>query len=119
MRRTSPALFALLGSIAAAADDGGEQETPERTPLQTVVPQYPESALRDRLEGEVQVCYHIDRRGRPYRIAVRQSTHRIFERPSIRAVSASSWAPLAMEHELPASKVCRSFFFRLMPVQEP
>ncbi len=117
--RTSPVLFALLGGIAGAADDGSEAETPERTPLQTVVPQYPEDALRDRLEGEVQVCYHVDRRGRPYRIAVRKSTHRIFERPAIHAVRASSWAPLAKDEDLPAIKACRSFFFRLMPVQEP
>jgi TonB family protein len=108
----------LLSGIAAASDVTVKQEPAERTPLRTIVPVYPEDAFRDRLEGEVQVCYHIDRRGRPYRVGVRSSTHRIFERPAIEAVRDSTWIPLDAWQDLPAIKMCRRFFFRLRSVQD-
>ncbi len=91
-------------------------ENLDRTPTHTVVPEYPHVAMRDRIEGEVQVCYHIDRRGRPYRVAVRQSTHRVFERPARRAVRASTWEPLADGEEASNVKTCRTFTFELTPV---
>ena len=81
----------LAGLLAAAWPAPAEEALLERVPLKTAVPEYPDAALRDRVEGEVQVCFEVDRRGRPWRIAVRSSTHRIFERPSIRAVRASSY----------------------------
>jgi TonB family protein len=115
-------VLVLLFGIASAAEESKPQEPQEpaeRIPLQTTMPQYPEDAFRERLEGEVQVCYHIDRRGRPYRIAVRRSTHRLFERPAIEAVRSSTWVPLSAGQELPAIKSCRRFSFRLTPVQEP
>lgn len=90
-------------------------ENTDRVPLHTVAPAYPRVARRDRVEGVVQVCYHIDRKGRPYRIAVRHSTHRMFERPAIRAVRASTYKPLAAEEETPAIKACRTFRFELAP----
>lgn len=105
-------LALLLAGGPAVADD----PEPDRTPLQTVVPVYPESARRDRLEGEVQVCFHVDRDGRPYRIAVRTSSHRVFERPSIDAVRASTYVPLDPGQKLPAIKTCRTFRFRLTAV---
>lgn len=118
----SSLLFSLLLAASAAADEGHVEERAdehvERTPLQTVVPVYPEKARRERIEGEVQVCYHIDKQGRPYRIAVRNSTHRIFERPSIVAVRASSYAPLAPGEKNPGIKSCRTFRFALEPVQD-
>ncbi len=86
-----------------------------RTPILTVAPNYPRKARRDRIEGEVQVCFDIDRSGRPHRIAVRNSTNRAFEKPSIEAVRASSFRPLG-DDELPiAIKFCRTFFFSLEP----
>ena len=94
-------VVAMLLSLAASQAFANEttyarfiDENLERTPSHTVVPEYPHVAMRDRIEGEVQVCYHIDRRGRPYRVAVRSSTHRVFERPARRAVRASTWEPL-------------------------
>ena len=87
-----------------------------RIPQNTVAPVYPAVARRDRVEGDVQVCFHVDREGRPFRIAVRTSTNRVFERPSIRAVRASRYQPIADEEEVPAIKTCRTFRFRLESV---
>lgn len=85
----------------------------ERVPLHTVVPKYPPDARRDRIEGEVEVCFNVDRQGRPYRIAVRRSTHRVFEKPSIRAVRASRYQALKRSEPVPAIKTCRTFSFAL------
>lgn len=90
----------------------------ERIPLHTVAPAYPQKARRDRIEGEVQVCFDIDRKGRTRRIAVRRSSHRLFERPSIRAVRASTFRPLQDDAVLPAIKSCRTFVFALQPVEK-
>jgi len=109
-------LAALLAAAAAAADspekhldDGGH----ERVPLNTVAPAYPEVARRDRVEGDVQVCFNVDREGRPYRIAVRSSTNRAFEKPAIRAIRASRYQPVPEGREVPSIKTCRTFRFRL------
>ena len=87
--------------------------TGDRIPANTVAPVYPNIARRDRIEGDVQVCFHVDREGRPYRIAVRTSTNRVFEKPSIRAIRASRYHPIPDEIEVPAIKTCRTFRFRL------
>jgi TonB family protein len=89
----------------------------ERVPLHTVVPAYPAAALRDRIEGDVQVCFNVDRKGKPYRIAVRKSTHRVFEKPSRRAVRASSYRPLGEGEKDSGIKTCRTFRFRLDPIE--
>ena len=89
-----------------------------RIPLHTIVPVYPEKARRDRIEGEVQVCFDVDRSGRTRRVAVRRSTHRIFERPSIRAVKASTFRPLKDAQDLQSIKSCRTFEFSLQPVEK-
>jgi len=101
---------------------GDDQESPpgtadtERTPLHTVIPEYPKIARRDRIEGEVQVCFDITREGKTRRIAVRKSTHRLFEKPAIRAVRASFYAAIPRDLEVPAIKACRTFRFTLEPV---
>jgi TonB family protein len=88
----------------------------DRMPLQTVVPVYPERALRDRVQGDVEVCFNVDREGRTSRISVRQSSHRMFEKPSTLAVRASSYVPLKEHEILSGIKTCRIFRFRLDPV---
>ena len=106
----------LLAVGAANGDDGpthAEDGSHERVPLNTVAPAYPEVARRDRIEGDVQVCFNVDRKGRPYRIAVRSSTNRVFERPAIRAIRASRYQPVPKDREVPAIKTCRTFRFRL------
>jgi TonB family protein len=108
-----------IAAVAAADPDAATEyfdDNTDRVPLHTVMPGYPHEARRDRIEGEVQVCFHIDRRGRPYRIAARHSTHRIFEKPARRAVRRSTWLPLAAGAKVPGIKACRTFQFRLAPL---
>lgn len=88
----------------------------ERVPLHTVVPVYPKRALQDRIQGDVEVCFHVDREGRTSRIAVRRSSHRMFEKPAIQAVKASSYQPLSEDEVMSGIKTCRTFRFRLDPV---
>jgi len=119
MKRTARyGLFAatILAAGVAAADarvthleDGNH----ERVPLNTVAPAYPEVARRDRIEGDVQLCFNVDREGRPYRIAVRSSTNRVFEKPAIRAIRASRYQSVPKDREVPGIKTCRTFRFRL------
>lgn len=89
----------------------------DRIPSHTVAPEYPRKARRDRVEGEVQVCFEVNREGRTRRIAVRTSTHRAFEKPSIKAVRASSFRPVGKDEPLQAMKSCRTFIFSLEPVE--
>ena len=102
--------------LPAAATEVFETATTDRKPAHTVVPDYPEIARRDRIEGEVQVCFEITREGRTRRVAVRRSTHRIFEKPSRRAVKQSTYVPLPKDAEVPVIKACRTFRFSLEPV---
>jgi len=88
-----------------------------RIPSHTVAPEYPREARRDRVEGEVQVCFEVDRKGRTRRIAVRTSTHRAFEKPSIKAVRASTFWPVGKDEPLPVMKSCRTFIFSLEPLE--
>lgn len=107
----------LLLAAAVAADEPRvtylRDATNNRVPLNTVAPVYPTIARRDRVEGDVQVCFNVDRDGRPFRIAVRSSTDRVFERPSIRAIRASRYVSLPEHQEVPGIKTCRTFRFRL------
>ena len=89
---------------------------PDRVPLQTIIPEYPPGARRDRVEGTVQVCFNISRDGYPRRIAVRHSTDRQFEKVAMKAVRRSTWKPLAPGQELSGIKACRTFRFSLVPV---
>ena len=122
---TTRSLFLVLLLIAPAATVAEEMPLArvidsniERIPLQTIVPEYPRKARRDRVEGKVEVCFEINREGRPRRVAVRNSTNRAFERPSIRAVRASSFRPLEEGQSLQSIKSCRTFIFSLEPVEE-
>ncbi|MCP4302886.1 MAG: energy transducer TonB [Gammaproteobacteria bacterium] len=111
------ALACLFAATAFADDVRGPQPVDiERMPSLTVMPDYPEIARRDRIEGEVQVCFEITRDGRTRRIAVRKSTHRLFEKPAIRAVRASTYVPLSKDAALSGIKACRTFRFTLEPV---
>ena len=89
--------------------------TPDRKPFHGGT-YYPKKARRDRIEGEVQVCFEITRNGRTRRIAVRKSTHRVFEKPAIRAVRASTYEPLPDDAAMSGIKSCRTFRFTLEPV---
>ena len=111
------AVLSWLGASSYAADDARithlEGDSQDRVPLNTVAPAYPDAARRDRIEGDVQVCFNVDREGRPDRIAVRTSTNRVFEKPAIRAIRASRYQPVPDGKAVPAIKTCRTFRFRL------
>jgi TonB family protein len=94
------------------------ESSTNRIPAHTVAPEYPRKARRDRIEGQVQVCFDVDRDGRTRRIAVRNSTHRAFEKPSIKAVRASTFRSIGSEEPVPTMKSCRTFIFSLEPVEE-
>lgn len=108
-------LIACFG-LPAAAGEVIETATTDRKPAHTVVPEFPELARRDRIEGEVQVCFEITREGRTRRVAVRNSTHRIFEKPARRAVRQSTYVQLPKDADVPTIKACRTFRFSLQPV---
>lgn len=110
-------LLCVLASPLLA--DGGVEPIDTnygRQPVNTVVPEYPAKARRERIEGEVQVCFDITREGYPRRIAVRRSTHRFFEKVARDAVRRSTWQPVPSGQDLPAIKACRTFRFALVPV---
>ena len=118
--RSNVVLLLMAASITALADEveslDSSTESGERAPLHTVVPAYPEKARRARVEGEVEVCFNVSREGKTSRIAVRRSTNRVFERPSIAAVRASTYKPLPADKKLTGIKTCRTFRFFLSPV---
>ena len=117
MLATSVALMLLATDPAASVDGVSRMDSAtDRVPLHTVIPDYPRTARRDRIEGEVQVCFNITRRGYPTRIAVRRSTHRVFEKPSRRAVRRSTWLPVGKDEPMSGIKACRTFRFNLVPV---
>lgn len=121
MRRRCLVAFLALCCIGAHADDDVPRAMvidgdTKRIPTHTVAPEYPRKARRDRIEGEVQVCFDVDRLGRTRRIAVRKSSHRIFERPSKKAVRQSTFQPLADHESVQAMKTCRTFVFTLQPI---
>lgn len=115
------AAILVLTCLPAHADDGASvthliDDTGERKPLNTVVPVYPEQARRERIEGDVEVCFNIDREGRTSRVRVRHSSNRMFEKPAVLAVRASSYTALPPQKRLSGIKTCRTFRFRLLPV---
>ena len=123
MRRCCIPLWLIVALPVFAAEDESAvarviDSNTDRVPSHTVAPEYPQKARRDRIEGEVQVCFDVDRKGRPHRIAVRRSTNRAFEKPSIKAVRASTFRPIGKEETLPAMKSCRTFIFSLEPIEE-
>jgi hypothetical protein len=87
---TAPALLAEDDATVAHVVDS----ISDRMPVQTVAPKYPRKARRDRVEGQVEVCFEIDRKGRPRRIALKD------------------------DEELQSIKSCRRFIFSLEPVEE-
>ncbi|MFQ5982857.1 MAG: energy transducer TonB, partial [Woeseiaceae bacterium] len=93
-----------------------EDASSDRTPLVTAVPQYPKLARRDRIEGEATVCYTIDARGRIRRPTVQRSSHKMFAKPSLRAIKQSSYEPLPSKKDASVARACRTFRFRLNPV---
>ena len=119
--RGATAITLLLVAPAGIANDDTvvthfTDDAGDRMPRQTMVPVYPQRALTDRIEGEVQVCFNVDREGLTSRIAVRRSSNRVFEKPAMLAIRGSTYAPLVQGEELSGIKTCRTFRFLLDPV---
>ena len=112
-------LFAAIVANAKNDDSASRVSDPtlERVPLLTLAPEYPPLARQMRLEGEVTVCFNVDREGKTHRVAVRSSTNRIFEQPAKKAVRGSSYQPLKNDQKETGIKSCRTFRFSLPPVE--
>lgn len=116
-------VFALPGARAQsnvvtmdALDPWDSKDDTERAPIHTIVPEYPEKAWLERIEGDVEVCFYITRGGRPYNVRVRKSDNRIFERSARNAVELSWFEAIPRDEKVPQIKTCRTFLFRLEPV---
>lgn len=107
--------LALADGDRTAADYFTDSSS-DRAPTVTAFPKYPSIARRDRIEGEATVCFMIDARGKVVRPSVRNSTHRVFEKPAMRAIRRSSFAPLAKGEKLAVERTCRTYRFRLDPI---
>jgi TonB family protein len=116
------AALLLLPLLAVAEDEADTRnftDSPgERVPAVTAFPKYPSIARRDRIEGEAVVCFHIDARGKVVRPSIRSSTHKIFEKPAMRAIRRSSFTPLADGEKTAVAKTCRTYRFRLDRINE-
>ena len=119
-------LWLSLTCVATSATGEEQQLTPhlshiqdwqtDRQPLLTAFPDYPSIARRDRIEGEAIVCFRIDTNGKVRSAKIKTSSHKIFVKPTIRAMRASSFEPLRAGQTLDGSKTCRTFRYRLEPV---
>lgn len=114
-------LIAWTASVLADPEDDVDRaprviDSPnERIPAVTSFPLYPPLAQRDRIEGEVTVCFKIAPDGRILYPSIESSTHEIFEEPALSAISESSFEPLAPGEELSPTTTCRTYRFRLDP----
>jgi TonB family protein len=112
----------LSGSALAIAEEDEAVVThffdtsTDRIPLVTAFPKYPSVARRDRIEGEATVCFKIKTNGKVSRPSMRDSSHKIFVRPTLRAIKKSTFEPLGPNQILATAKTCRTFRFRLEPV---
>ena len=114
---TAPALPALADETAGEAPEApagrpDAASSPKREPKITTFPGYPALARRDRIEGEVTVCFKVAPDGRVLEATVTSSTHEIFEKPALEAIEASTFQPLAPGEEL-VPTICRTYRFRL------
>lgn len=79
------------------------------------VPKYPESAVKDRLEGKVIVKLWIAANGRPRQAVVLRSTNGIFNRPAVEAAMQYRFTPAIMNNRPVAIWVVIPFTFKLHP----
>jgi TonB family protein len=126
-RRSGLFVIVCLGlamPVAASADENTrvtrimhfEDASSDRQPTLTAVPQYPKLARRDRIEGEATVCYKIDKNGRIKNPSVRSSSHKMFAKPSLKAIKQSSYEAIRPDQVVSKIKTCRTFRFLLTPV---
>lgn len=111
MIRVKLLVGALLLAITAGA--AAQMTTAERRALKTPLPHYPQKALRNRLEGDVQVCYVVDVNGHIHRPRVQSTSHRWFNRAAIRAARGLRYEPAPPGAANSRTNLCSTFRFRL------
>ncbi len=117
------AVLALASGLSLAEEPAVRQSshlmdsTHNRTPAITAFPNYPRIARRDRIEGEAVVCFKISLDGRIRSIRTKSYSNRIFRRPALRAIKDSSFKPLGPNEMFSAARTCRTYRFRLEPVE--
>lgn len=132
-RKTQTRLFyAMLAAFALAPAAYGDEEKDEvdvpadaaepvpvlaRTPALTQFPDYPPRARLERIEGEATVCFKVAPNGRVLDPLIESSTHKLFEKPALAAIRASTFEPLGPGETVSAERMCRTFRFRLEPVE--
>lgn len=122
LRRPGVLLVLLTSASVAFAQDLPQKRlhftdsSTDRTPAKTAFPIYPRIARRDRIEGDATVCFKIDMRGKIRAVKMKNYTHRIFRRPALRAIKASSFEPVRPHEVMSVSQTCRTYRFRLEPL---
>ncbi len=96
-------------------DPAGAGFSPPK-PALTITPTYPDKALGRALEGKAVVCFDVDKRGRAVKANVIEATHRLFRKPSLKAVRKSTFDPAQLNGAPVTAAMCRTYFFRLDPV---
>tara|TARA_B110000116_G_C16774107_1_gene554835 strand:+ start:80 stop:520 length:441 start_codon:yes stop_codon:yes gene_type:complete len=114
-------LFLLANAQAGAQDNGPTvrhfyDSNTDRIPAMTAFPKYPSIARRDRIEGQATVCFKIRANGKISRAVVTYKSHRIFSKPSLRAMRKSSFEPIGPAQILATARTCRTYRFRLDPI---
>jgi len=112
-------LTVYMSATAIAQDMAGVthfiDRNTDRIPALTIFPKYPSIARRDRIEGEVTVCFKIKANGKISRPVVTDRSHRIFSKPSLRAIRKSNYEPIGPRQLLATARTCRIYRFRLEP----
>ena len=113
-------LIVHMSATAIAQDMAGVthfiDRNTDRIPALTTFPKYPSIARRDRIEGEVTVCFKIKANGKVSRPVVTDRSHRIFSKPSLRAIRKSNFEPIGPGQLLATARTCRIYRFSLEPV---
>jgi len=110
--------FAVAEQPAAQHSSHRVDSSRDRTPAITAFPRYPRIARRDRIEGEAVMCFKISLDGRIRNVRTKSYSDRIFRRPALRAIKDSSFEPLRPHEIFSAARTCRTYRFRLEPVEE-
>lgn len=114
----------LIFSLASVLHAGEESTavmhfidtSTDRVPALTAFPKYPSVARRDRIEGEATVCFKIKANGKVSRPVVTEYSHKIFSKPSLRAIKKSNFEPIGPAQILATARTCRTYRFRLDPI---
>lgn len=110
-------VFALVAAGHATADEARYRDVfssdsrPLRMPAITALPEHPHATRADRTAGETTVCFAVDSKGRVVDSSVRSSTDRIFERPALKAIRASTFEALPADHLQARTEGCRTYLF--------